>query len=301
MDFINTKISEQSEEPRDGVLYVVGTPIGNLGDLSPRAIGVLKKVSAIACEDTRRSGQLMRILGERKTLVSFHRHNTQRRIPTIISWLREGESIALVSDAGLPGISDPGEELVFVARSKGFEIICIPGPCAATTALISSGLPTDRFCFEGFIPIKGKQRRTRLEDIAEEKRTSIIYESPQRLVKLLEELLVLCGGERPMQVARELTKVHEQQIGPDINSALKYFKENNPKGEFTLILGGKMVQNVKVNYKQLMSEVNRLIENGESASNATKEIAKKEGVSKRYLYELLHLQDSDKKISNSNI
>ncbi len=289
MDFKKKEILNTYPEPVNGVLYVVGTPIGNLGDLSPRAKSVLKQVSAIACEDTRYSGKLIRSLESKAPLFSFHRHNTQSRIPKLLSLLKDGKSLALISDAGLPGISDPGEHLVSAARKEGHEVICIPGPCAATTALISSGLPSERFCFEGFLPIKRKQRKERLEMIASETRTSIIYESPHRLLQLLEELSQACGDSRPLQVARELTKRHEQHIGPTIGSALKYFEEHQPIGELTLVLGGAIRATQKLHDNStLLAEMKAVIEDGGSANEAARMISKKTGHSKRNLYNLLH-------------
>ena len=184
----------QEAEPAAGVLYLVGTPIGNLGDLTPRARQVLAGVSLIACEDTRRSGLLLHQLGLRQgekvaRLVSFHQHNQNSRIPELLAALAAGQAVAVVSDAGLPGISDPGEALVAAARHHGHGVICVPGPSAVTTALVSSGLPTERFCFEGFLPAKASQRRARLAELADEPRTVVLFEAPHRLLELLEDLL----------------------------------------------------------------------------------------------------------------
>ena len=180
MEVQQKAIVTESSEPKGGVLYLVGTPIGHRGDLSPRAQLVLAGVDRIACEDTRHSGLLLHGFGIRKPLISFHEHNQKQRIPELLIMLAAGESLALISDAGLPGISDPGEDLVAAARNAGHQVICIPGPCAATTALVSSGLPSGRFCFEGFLPLKGKERKSRLTAIAAESRTSVIYEAPHR-------------------------------------------------------------------------------------------------------------------------
>ena len=217
------------KEPSPGVLYLVGTPIGHRGDLSPRAQQLLAAVDRVACEDTRHSGLLLHGLGIQQKLISFHQHNQQQRIPELLQALADGEALALISDAGLPGISDPGEELVAAARAAGHAVICIPGPCAATTALVSSGLPSGRFCFEGFLPAKGRERQQRLAAIAQEERTSVLYEAPHRLLQLLKELIEQCGAERPVQVARELTKRHEEQVGPTLAAALEHFSVANPK------------------------------------------------------------------------
>ncbi len=285
----------QRLEPSPGVLYVVGTPIGNLEDLSPRAKSLLKKVSAIACEDTRHSGQMLKNVGAKATLFSFYEHNTKTRLPQLLKLLKNGQSLALISDAGLPGISDPGEELVSLARNAGHDVICIPGPCAATTALVSSGLPSDRFCFEGFLPQKNKTRKKILSIIAEETRTTVIYEAPHKLVRLLQELCHLCGADRPLQVARELTKIHEQQIGPTIGAALEYFLVNKPLGECTLVLGGARIQtNIQLTRSELLIEMEALIKNGASASEAARALATKTGQPKRFLYNLLHEEKKSK-------
>ena len=289
IDSINNQTSSKRVEPAPGVLYVVGTPIGNLGDLSPRAKSILTKVSVIACEDSRRSGLLLKTLGAKSTLLSFHQHNTKSRIPQLIELLKEKKSLALISDAGLPGISDPGEELIAKAREFNFEVICIPGACAAITALVSSGLSSKRFCFEGFLPIKGKERDKALEELAKEKRTSIIYESPHKLIKLLTELSERCGEDRPLRVARELTKVYEENIGSSIKSVLNHFSNKDPKGEFTLVLGGAPSKITSpMNKSELINKMQTLINKKVSPSEAARKIAKETGQSRRYLYSLIH-------------
>ena len=280
---------KQSAEPAPGVLYLVGTPIGHLGDLSERARQVLCHVDVIACEDTRHSGQMLSNLGAVGKRLSFHQHNTKGRIPQLLELLEHNHSIAVISDAGLPGISDPGEDLVSAARAAGLEVICVPGPCAATTALVSSGLPSGRFCFEGFLPTKGKERRDRLALIATEPRTTVLYEGPHRLLQLLEELAQQCGADRPLQVARELTKRHEQQVGPTIAAALVHFERHKPQGEFTLVLGGAPAplqqEHDDTYWRQALQE---MIETGLSANAAAKQLAARGERSKRELYALLH-------------
>ena len=272
-----------------GILYIVGTPIGNLNDFAPRAKSVLKEVSFIACEDTRRSGFLMKKFEIKTPLISFHKHNTKRRIPKLIHSLKEGLNIALISDSGLPIISDPGEELVLEARKNKFKIICIPGPCAATTALVSSGISAKRFCFEGFLPTQKNARKEIIDIISEEKRTIIIYESPYRLVKLLEELSITCGGDRSIQVSREITKFYEEHIGPDIESALNHFKDEKPQGEFTIILGGKEKDKPKpINEKELIIQAKKLISNGLTSREAARELSISSGQSRREIYNLIH-------------
>lgn len=283
-------IVTESPEPQGGVLYLVGTPIGHRGDLSPRAQMVLAGGDRIACEDTRHSGQLLHFFGISKPLLSFHEHNQKQRIPALLDALGAGEALALVSDAGLPGISDPGEALVAAARAAGHRVVCIPGPCAATTALVSSGLPSGRFCFEGFLPLKGRERKSRLEAISQESRTTVLYEAPHRLVRLLQELVEHCGPERPVQVARELTKRHEEQVGPDLAGALAHFLASAPQGECTLVLGGAATEATVLAWDetQLRQELTALVASGLTASEAAKELAQSSGLQRRALYGLLN-------------
>ena len=273
------------------MLYLVGTPIGHLGDLSERARTVLAAADVIACEDTRHSGQLLSSLGAKGKRLSFHQHNTRGRIPQLLELLAADQSVAVISDAGLPGISDPGEDLVAAARAAQREVICIPGPCAATTALVSSGLPSGRFCFEGFLPPKGRQRRERLAAIAAEPRTTVLYEAPHRLLQLLGDLQELCGDDRPLQVARELTKRHEQQVGPTVAAALQHFNAHKPQGEFTLVLGGAPATTSEEHDDSYWRDaLQQLIDTGISANAAAKQLAASSGRSKRELYALLHTE-----------
>ena len=278
-----------SSEPAPGTLYLVGTPIGNLGDFSPRARQVLAAVDRIACEDTRRSGLLLHHLGirARRGLLSFHGHNEAARLPQLLTALEQGETIALISDAGLPGISDPGETLVAAARRAGLPVVCVPGPSAVTTALVSSGLPTGRFCFEGFLPPRGGARRQRLEALAGEERTLVFYEAPHRLVALLEDLLQVLG-DRPLQVARELTKRHEQQVGPTVRQALEHFRRIPPQGECTLVLGGAVPSAPTWNPEALRAELESQVAAGSSRREAARIVAERSGHSRRELYALLH-------------
>lgn len=275
-------------EPAAGVLYLVGTPIGNLADLSPRARLVLEQVDRIACEDTRHSGQLLARLGIRRPLLSFHQHNQATRLPELLQALQRGERLAVISDAGLPGISDPGEPLVAAARQAGLEVVCIPGPCAVTTALVSSGLPSGRFCFEGFLAAKPSQRRRQLQELAAEPRTLVLFEAPHRLIALLEDLLELLG-DRPLRVARELTKRHEQQVGPTVAAALEHFRRVPPLGECTLVLGGAPpAAQPAWNEAALRAELEVLLGDGLSKREASRTLAERTGHSRRDLYALLH-------------
>jgi 16S rRNA (cytidine1402-2'-O)-methyltransferase len=290
MDLIDDhQLQQERSEPCPGTLYIVGTPIGNLGDLSPRAKSILKNVSLIACEDTRRSGQLLKIIKSKVPLLSYHKNNFKSRQSQLLKILESSGSIALISDAGLPGINDPGEDLVHAARSNNYEVICIPGPCAATTALVISGLPSDRFCFEGFLPKKQSLRKKRLEDISQENRTTVIYESPHQLIKLLEDLSISCGKERPIQIARELTKRYEESIGKTIEQVTKYFLENKPKGEFTIVLGGNSNKKKnRMSESDALNKLNILIKQGEKSNVAARKIAEESGYEKKWLYSKLH-------------
>lgn len=277
-------------EPTGGVLYLVGTPIGNLEDLSPRARRVLGAVDLVACEDTRRSGLLLHGLGLRNRLLSFHEHNRLVRQPQLLQALAAGQSIALISDAGLPGVADPGEELVAAARQAGHDVVCVPGPCALTTALVSSGLPSGRFCFEGFLPPRSAPRRQRLQALAAEQRTMVLYEAPHRLVALLEDLLGVLG-DRPLMVARELTKRHEQQVGPTVAAALAHFLATPPLGECTLVLGGASPlagPEPCWDGTLLRAELEQLVAAGHSAKEASRLLAQRTGHPRRDLYALLH-------------
>jgi len=275
------------------VLYLVGTPIGNTGDLSPRARRVLSGVDRIACEDTRHSGLLLHKLELRNDsqpprLVSFHEHNQTSRIPELLAALEAGEAIAVISDAGLPGISDPGEALVAAARAAGRSVICVPGPCAVTTALVSSGLPAGRFCFEGFLPPKANQRRARLQELAGETRTLVLFEAPHRLLQLLEDLLSELG-DRPIAVTRELTKRHEQQVGPTVQAALEHFRTTPPQGEFTIVLGGAPDNTAPARSEaELRAALQALVASGLSRSDAARQLAQDTGLARRELYALLH-------------
>ena len=205
----NISLSHRGQEPENGTLYLVGTPIGNLNDISPRAIHILKNVSLIACEDTRHTRKIMNKFGISNKLISFNKYNSINKTPKVINSLKEDKSIAIVSDAGMPSICDPGEHIVKAVKASGHEVICIPGPSAAITALVSSGMPSSSFKFEGFLPKKKTEREKILLEISTNEKTTIIFESPHRLKKLLKELYSFCGGDREIEIARELTKKFE--------------------------------------------------------------------------------------------
>lgn len=221
-----------------GILYIVSTPIGNLSDITVRAIEILKQVDLIAAEDTRHTGVLLKNYGITTPLTSYHDFNKQKKGPELIERLLSGHSIALVSDAGTPGISDPGYLLIKLAIENQIQIVPIPGPAAFISALVVSGLPTDKFVFEGFLPNKPQKRKRRLEELAQEKRTLIFYESPYRLVKLLEELRQIFG-ERRICVARELTKKFEEIKRGTVSEVQQYFQQGKIKGELVIVVEGK--------------------------------------------------------------
>jgi len=284
---INSSFSHRSEEPESGVLYLVGTPIGNLGDISPRAVNILKNVSLIACEDTRQTIKLMNKFDMKNKLISFNKHNSSSRIPKLINYLREGKSIALVSDAGMPSICDPGEDLVNNVKMNKLETICIPGPSAALTALISSGFPASKFIFEGFLPKKKKEREKIISDISKNEKTTIVFESPHRLNKLLNELREHCDGQREISISRELTKKFEEQVNNKLDNLINIFKDRKIIGEITIIIKGLDKSNqTEINKSQLKNELKELISAGLSLSAASKYLAKKKNLSRNLIYNL---------------
>jgi len=284
----NSSLSHRKEEPEDGVLYIVGTPIGNLNDISQRALNILKNVSLVACEDTRQTKKIMNKFNFSNKLISFNKLNSSSKIPNILNDLKEGKSIAVVSDAGMPGICDPGEDISRIAKSEGIEIICIPGACAAVTALVSSGFRSSSFVFEGFLPRKEIDRAKILYEISKNEKTTIIYESPKRLKKLLKELLDFCGGDREVIVARELTKRFEEHVGNNLNEVIEFFDSKNVIGEITIVLKG-MNKNRDLNLDKfsMKKDLNDLINAGLSLSAASKYLAKKNGLKKSEIYNLI--------------
>ena len=282
----NSPLSHRKEEPEKGILYLVGTPIGNLNDISQRALNILKKVSLVACEDTRQTKKIMNNFNISNKLISFNKHNSSIKIPNLVKDLKEGKSIAVVSDAGMPGICDPGEDIVKIVKSEGIEIICIPGACAAVTALVSSGLPSSSFVFEGFLPKKQSDRNKILHEICKNEKTTIIYESPHRLKKLLKELSIFCGGDREIVVARELTKKFEQHIGHKIDEVIDFFKDKEVIGEITIVIKGLEKKVSKINESDLRKDLKELINAGLSLSAASKYLAKKNGLKKGLIYNL---------------
>jgi len=225
-------------------LYIVPTPIGNLEDITLRAINVLKSVDLVLAEDTRTSGLLLKHLGISKPMHSYHIHNEHQTVSRVAERILKGETIALVSDAGTPAVSDPGFLLVRECIKLGIEIECLPGPTAFVPALVNSGLPSDRFTFEGFLPHK-KGRQTRLQNLVNEERTMIFYESPHRLIKALQQFSEYFGADRQVSVSRELTKIYEENIRGTLTEVIAYFSEKTIKGEIVIVLAGKAEEKKK--------------------------------------------------------
>ena len=280
-------LSHRNLEPESGVLYIVGTPIGNLEDLSSRALNIFSNVSLIACEDTRHTKKIMNKFKINNNLISFNKNNSYKKIPKILEDLKKGKSVALVSDAGMPGICDPGEDLVLNAKENNLDIICIPGPCAAITALVSSGFPSSKFIFEGFLPKKKLEREKILLEISKNEKTTILFESPHRLRKLLKELKIFCGGTRQIEVSRELTKRFEEHVGTNIDSVIDFFKEKEVVGEITLVIKGlEKSTHQSLDKSFLRRELKDLINAGLSLSAASKYLAKKKNIPKSQVYNL---------------
>ncbi len=275
-----------------GKLYLVPTPIGNLGDISRRTAQTLAEADFIAAEDTRVTVKLLNHLELKKPMVAYHRHNCDAAGPSILRRLEEGETCALVTDAGTPAISDPGEELVALCAAAGVTVEAIPGPCALTVALSASGLPTGRFTFEGFLPLNKKNRRTQLESLADEGRTMIFYEAPHKLRATLDDLADAFGPDRPMVVCRELTKLHEEVLRLTIREAQTHYAAQEPRGEFVLVVAGRPAQAEPGDEDAALARVEELRRAGMSLKAASAQAAEEFGVKKRALYNRT-LQDSD--------
>ncbi len=269
-----------------GRLVLVGTPIGNLGDLSPRAIELLGSCDAIACEDTRRTGRLLQLVGvEKRPLITVNDHTEYDQRGPLLDRVSAGETIVLVSDAGMPGISDPGERLVAAAAERGLPIEVVPGPTAMTSALVLSGLPGARFCFEGFLPRKGKERTERLAAVAGEYRTSVLYEAPHRLVRTLEDLRSACDGTRRVALARELTKMHEEVFRGSLDEALVWGADHEI-GEFVVVLEGAEPA-ADATDEQLVEALKAELAEGRSGRDAVDAVADSFGAARRRVYQLM--------------
>ncbi|MEI6380661.1 MAG: 16S rRNA (cytidine(1402)-2'-O)-methyltransferase [Cyanobacteriota bacterium ELA615] len=268
-------------------LYLVGTPIGNLEDMTFRAIKTLSSVDLIAAEDTRHTGRLLAHFQITTAQISYHQHNQSTRIPELIEHLEQGKSIALVTDAGMPGISDPGYELVSECIKHGINVCPIPGVSASLAAIVVSGMSSDRFVFEGFLPNAGHQRKQRLEYLRNESRSMIFYEAPHRLVATINYLLETLGENRQIAIARELTKLHEEIWRGTIAQALDFCQQRQPRGEYTLVVEGKAPEETtNLTTEQIKSELTQLIESGMSRSKASGHLAKITTLSRQYIYKL---------------
>ncbi len=269
-----------------GHLVLVATPIGNLGDLPPRAVEVLAAADVVACEDTRRTGRLLAAAGVRaRGLVAVHDHNEASQVGAVLGRLRAGEVVAVVTDAGTPGISDPGERLVRAATQAGFEVRVVPGPSAAISALVASGLPTGRFVFEGFLPRKGSGRSERLAALAAEQRTLVLYEAPHRLGRTLADLAEALGGGRRTAIARELTKLHEEVWRGTLDEAVARAGTMEPRGEHVLVLEGAPPPAV-VDDALIVAAISDRLAAGATRRDAVAEVAHGLGVAKRRVYDL---------------
>ncbi|MCF2147832.1 16S rRNA (cytidine(1402)-2'-O)-methyltransferase [Desmonostoc muscorum LEGE 12446] len=273
-------------DPKPRTLYVVGTPIGNLEDMTFRAVRILQTVDIIAAEDTRHTGKLLQHFEVKTPQISYHEHNRTSRIPELLEYLTNDKAIALVSDAGMPGISDPGYELVKACIEAGISVVPIPGASAAITALSAAGLPTDRFVFEGFLPAKTQQRREHLESLQTESRTLIFYESPHRLQDTLQDLAEVWGSDRQIVLGRELTKLYEEFWRGTIAEAIAHYSQREPQGEYTLVLAGIPASQPQLTEEELKSELKQLISQGISRSQASRQLAKVTSLPRRQLYQL---------------
>ena len=268
-----------------GTLYLVGTPIGNLGDISPRAIETLRSVDFIAAEDTRVTIKLLNHFEIKKPLISYYAHNQRERGEEIVSRMLAGESCALVSDAGMPAISDPGEELVALCAEQGVEVICIPGPSAFVTALALSGLPTDRFTFEGFLSTANKTRREHLKSLLYEQRTMVFYEAPHKLPNTLGDMLEAWGNRR-VALCRELTKKFEETIRTTLSEAVMRYQAEKPRGEFVLVIEGAPEAEPAETFslQDALARLRHLMESGTSLKDAARQVSEETGIAKNRLY-----------------
>ena len=270
-----------------GILYVVGTPIGNLGDFSPRAVKVLSECDFIAAEDTRVTIKLLNHFGIKKPMVSYYEHNRAQRGGVIIDRLLNGENCALVSDAGMPIISDPGEDLTRLCHENGIQVLAVPGPCAFVTALAISGMPSGRFTFEGFLTVSKQNRKKHLEELVNEKRTMIFYEAPHKLAATLSDMAKYFGN-RNIALVKEITKIHENVKRTTLFDAVEKYKDGSAKGEYVLIIEGKPEEEEKgITIDMAVEMAKKLVEDGLSKNEAAKEIAKETGLKKSDIYKSL--------------
>ncbi|WP_099975133.1 16S rRNA (cytidine(1402)-2'-O)-methyltransferase [Lactobacillus terrae] len=272
-----------------GCLFLVPTPIGNLEDMTYRAVNTLNEVNLIAAEDTRNTKKLLNHFEIETDLISFHEHNTAQRIPELIEKMQTGIKIAQVSDAGTPSISDPGKELVKAAVENDIPVVPLPGATASITALIASGLNPEHFYFYGFLPRKGKERTELLNEIEKRIEPTIIYESPYRVKKTIEDFVEYFGENRQVSLARELTKLHEAFLRGSVQEVSEYYKEHEPKGEYVIVIAGKTAVEVKEKPNDaLIKDVQELIDDGLKPNQAIKQVANQNNLKKQFVYNLFH-------------
>jgi len=277
-------MNEFAEKTGQGTLYLVATPIGNLGDISQRAREILEKAEAVACEDTRRTGKLLELLGLRaRRLLVANEHTEVLVGPTVVELLGQGQDVALVSDAGTPAISDPGERLVKYVLAQGYKVSVVPGPTAAVAALVLSGLPSNRWVMEGFLPRKGKEREARLGSVAVEPRTTVLFESPRRLKATLDDLVNFCGGDRPAAVMRELTKLYEESARGTLAELAARFS-GDVKGEIAIVVGG--APQIEIDDEVVLEALQMELESGVSRRAAIDHISATLGVARNRVYAL---------------
>lgn len=279
-----------------GTLYIVATPIGNLNDMTPRAAATFGSVDFVAAEDTRVTLKLLNHLGLKKPLVSYYEHNSKEKGQYILDRIAAGESCALCSDAGMPAISDPGEEIVRDALTQGIPVVPVPAASACVTALAVSGQDTSRFVFEGFLPVAAKPRKQRLESLAGETRTMIFYEAPHKLRSTLEDLEKTFGGQRSITLTRELTKLHEEIRKTTLEEACAYYQENAPRGEYVLVVAGGEAETTpqeQITLEQAAQAARRLMKEGMPPSAAAKKAAQGTAFSKSQVYRLLIKEDEE--------
>jgi 16S rRNA (cytidine1402-2'-O)-methyltransferase len=271
-----------------GTLYVVATPLGNLGDLSPRAADTLKRVAVVAAEDTRHSKPLLVHAGSRAELVSFHEHSSERALERILRILSEGRDVALITDAGTPAISDPGVALVAAARERGVQVVTIPGPSAVAASLSVSGIGADRYLFLGFLPRKGTDRRRLLDIISTSEWTTVVFEAPNRVTQLLADLLEVCGPERRATVSREMTKVFEETRAGTLQELSEHYAEAPARGEVTVVLEGTGKQRVHEPPADAGSRAKALLAEGLSRKDVAERLAEETGISRNRAYRLVN-------------
>ncbi len=270
-----------------GKLYVVGTPIGNLSDMSPRAVETLRKVDFIAAEDTRVTLKLLNHFEIKKPLVSYYEHNRNEKGEQIAQRIMSGENCAIVTDAGMPCISDPGEDLVALLRKEGLPIEVVPGPTAAMSAIAISGISCSRFCFEGFLSTSKKSRFEHLDELKDETRTMIFYEAPHKLRATLSDFKKYFGGERRISLCRELTKIHEEVLLLTLDSAITYYEQNDPRGEYVLVLEGAEKKKEEYSLDDCVEIMLEMVRSGKSKNDAARLMAKQSGFRKNELYKIL--------------